>query len=204
MLLPMFPSVQCPICKTSLQGPFPLDGCSCGFNLSGLAGSGTSSFQKKKDPEHRDIVCGRGIGLYGKAINTSFDYYGEANLVQIVGYALTYGERRTIMSVHGGHPTEVIVSFIPDVIGSGVKKGTPGLVQACSGICLMSPDSTAGHDHSFAALDDWVSAKFQGAVSKCFWCGKSTSFGFRTCEQCFLKNGNDWRKLIDPSFIPNI
>lgn len=153
----MFPTVSCPICSKSQPGPFPLDGCSCGFSLSGLAGLGQSTFQIKKDPQHRDIIYGRNVQLYKKQINTSFDYYGVENLVQIVDYALTYGDKRTIKDVRGGKEkeTEVIVSYIPNVIGSGVLETQSQFVYPCSGICLMSPQSISGFDHSFAVLDTW-------------------------------------------------
>ena len=196
----MFPFVSCPVCKTSQQGPFPKAGCACGFSLSGLAGLGSSVFQTRKDPQHRDIIYGRGIQLYGKPINTSFDYYGEANIVDIVDFALTYGERRKTKSLHGNHDTEVIVAYIPDIIGSGITKWSSSTPNPCSGICLMSPESTGGYEHSYAVLDDWVSAKFSGDSSVCRFCPKTTPFGLGICIHCFARNGNDWRNFIDPNY----
>lgn len=196
----MFPTVCCPICSTTQPGPFPRAGCSCGFSLSGLAGYGTSQFQLKKDPQHRDILFGRDIQLNKKPFNTSFDYYGAANLVDIVDYALTYGDKRTIQSLHGGHNTEVIVSYIPDIIGSGLSKFHNSTVSACSGVCLMSPESINGYDHSFAVLDRWVTTKFAGESSCCRFCSKSTPFGIGVCTECFSKNGNRWQNFIDPTY----
>lgn len=197
----MFPIVYCPSCNRSMPGPFPLTGCACGFSLSGLAGKGTSAFQIKKDSQHRDILSGRGIQLYSKTLNTSFDFYGEANLIDVVDFALTYGEKRSILSSHGGHSTSVIVSYIPDVIGSGIQKASPsGVLQPCSGICLMSPESTSGFAHSFATLDDWVSQKFPGDSSVCKFCRKPTPFGLGVCIECFENNGRKWQNFIDATF----
>ncbi len=80
---------------------------------------GTSSFQSKKDLQHRDLLFGRSVNLYNKQFNASFDYYGDAELPDVVRFAISYGDRTTVMSTHGNHPTPLIVSYIPTVIGSG-------------------------------------------------------------------------------------
>jgi len=196
----MFPSVKCPICGCIIPGPFPSVGCNCGFNLSGLAGVGASKFQVKKDPQHRDILYGRSIQLYGKPYNASFDYYGDVTLVDLVRFGLTYGERQIIPSLHGNNPTEVIVSYIPDVIGSGISKLVANINYPCSGICLMSPSSTGGYDHSFPFLDGWVTNRFSGQISTCRFCSRNTPFGIGICDVCFAKNGNQWKNFIDPNY----
>jgi hypothetical protein len=166
--------------------------------LSGLAGLGTSAFQIQKDPEHRELLYGRAIQLHGKPINTSFDSYGEANIVDLVSFALTYGDKRTIQSLHGNNLTEIALSYIPDKIGSGITKWSGGQAYASSGICLMSIGSTGGHEHSFAILDDWVRNKFPNDMSSCRLCKKVTPFGFGVCNDCFAKNNNDWKCFVDP------
>lgn len=196
----MFPKVFCPVCTTELDGPFPLAGCHCGFNISGFAGLGTSAFQQRKDPEHRDLLFGRDLKLYGKPMNTSFDYYGDANLIQIVDYALTYGAKKSITSLHGNHSTEIIISYIPNVIGSGIIKTQSQQVYSCSGICLMSPESIDGHEHSFAFLEDWIAGRFPGEVQKCSFCPNSVPLGIGICAQCMQKNGNNWLNFVDPNF----
>jgi hypothetical protein len=65
----------CPRCGNVIQGPFP-DHCPyCPFNLSALAGRGTTSFQVMKWKKHSDLLQGRNIQLAaGEIYNASFDY----------------------------------------------------------------------------------------------------------------------------------
>ena len=188
------PIVLCPSCNAGVPAPFPRQCPFCPFTIDGLAGMGTSSFQLSKDSEHRDLLIGRSVSLYNKRFNASFDYYGNAELPDIVRFAISYGDRTTVMSTYGNHPTPLIVSYIPAVIGSGVSIYSPG-VMPCSGVCLMSPQN-AYYSHSFPVLDDYVRTTFGGLSGVCRLCGVATGFAQPFCLSCYQKESFDWRKWL--------
>ncbi len=185
---------QCPCCNASVPVPFPIQCPHCAFTIDGLTGLGTSSFQTRKDREHRDLLIGRNVTLYGKQFNASFDYYGNAELPDIVRFAISYGDRTTVMSAHGNHPTPVIVSYIPAVMGSGTSIYSPGNLP-CSGICLMSPASV-NYSHSFLVLDDYVRNTFSGLSGVCRDCGVATGFAQPFCSECYNRQSFNWKKWL--------
>lgn len=187
-------SIPCPNCANHVPLPFPPTCPHCSFTIDGLTGKGTSSFQKKKDSQHRDLLYGRNVDLYKKQFNASFDFYGEAELPDLVRFSISYGDRTIVPSTHGSHPTELIVSYIPSVIGSGASIYGPGLLP-CSGICLMSPAST-GYAHSFPFLDDYVRSKFSGLSSTCRSCGDPTGFAQPFCTKCYQTKSLDWKSWL--------
>lgn len=184
---------DCPKCKGAIQGPFPPTGHNCGFNILGLAGIGTSSFQQKKWNQHTGILYGRNVSLYGKEFNASFDYNGYAQLKDLVQFTIMYGDRAQLPSTHGNHTNDVILSYVPEVIGSGTSIHSPGNVP-CSGLCLISPGSSQ-YAHSFPVLDEWVQQQLNGHSSSCRICGGATSFAQPICAQCYRQHG-DWRLLV--------
>ena len=93
-------TTPCPSCNASVSIPFPTRCPYCAFTIDGLAGMGTSSFQSRKDQQHRDLLFGRSVNLYNKQFNASFDYYGNAELPDVVRFAISYGDRTTVMSPH--------------------------------------------------------------------------------------------------------
>lgn len=188
------PLTQCPSCNASVSAPFPTHCPYCAFNIDGLAGLGTSSFQARKDQQHRDLLFGRNVSLYNKQFNASFDYYGIAELPDIVRFAISYGDRTTVLSTHGNHPTPLIVSYIPAVIGSGTSIYNPGNLP-CSGICLMSPASV-NYSHSFPVLDDYVRTAFNGLSGACRACGVATGFAQPFCSVCYQQQSFDWKKWL--------
>lgn len=187
-------ATPCPSCNASVSTPFPTRCPYCAFTIDGLAGMGTSSFQSRKDQQHRDLLFGRSVNLYNKQFNASFDYYGNAELPDVVRFAISYGDRTTVMSTHGNHPTPLIVSYIPAVIGSGNSIYTPGNLS-CSGICLMSPASV-NYSHSFPVLDDYVRSTFNGLSGACRACGVTTGFAQPFCSTCYQRQSFDWKKWL--------
>ncbi|MCY3016296.1 MAG: hypothetical protein NT171_16610 [Planctomycetota bacterium] len=174
--------------------PFPTRCPYCAFTIDGLTGMGTSSFQSRKDQQHRDLLFGRSVNLYGKQFNASFDFYGNAELPDVIRFAISYGDRTTVMSTHGNHPTLLIVSYIPAVIGSGNSIYSPGNLP-CSGICLMS-SASMNYSHSFPVLDDYVRSMFNGLSGACHACGVTTGFAQPFCSTCYQRQSFDWKKWL--------
>jgi hypothetical protein len=92
--------------------PFPLGCPLCGAIFDGIMWRGTSSFQWRNYQQHRDLLFGRNIAFYNhKQYNTSFRYYGDAMLPDLVRFTLSVGHRETVLSTHGGHLNPIIVSY---------------------------------------------------------------------------------------------
>ena len=188
--------VTCPACSGMVAIPFPSACPLCFSTFDGIMGKGTSSFQIKNNQEHRDLLYGRDIALYkGKTYNASFDFFGEAMLTNLVRLGLSFGHRATIPSVHGGHLTPVIVSYTPQIIGSGTSQYTSAGPLGCSGLLLMSPGSLI-HSHSFPVLDDYVNRTFAGIPAFCTLCGKATGFGHGLCADCYAARDNNWLNFL--------
>lgn len=183
----------CPACHTSVSLPFPSQCPFCDFNINGLAGRGTSDFQRSKYQEHNDIPSGRKIDLYDKEINASFDYNGSASLDDLVRFALSYGDRATIQPANRPYTTDRIVAYVPEIIGSGTSLIDTGPIP-CSGVVLISPASRT-HSHAYPAIDTYVQSAFADHSGSCKSCGTPVRFGFPFCDTCYPKYG-DWRKLI--------
>lgn len=186
-------NVSCPACQKSVSLPFPSRCPYCAFNIDGLAGRGTSSFQTGKYLQHGDILQGRNIGLYGKQFNASFDYNGSASLDDLVRFALSFGDRATVQPRNRPYITDYVVAYVPEIIGSGTSVINTGPIP-CSGVALISPASV-DYSHSFPVIDTFVQSTFANHKGSCKSCGATVSFGFPFCGTCYLLYG-DWRKLI--------
>lgn len=189
-------SFTCPSCSAVVQGPFTGVCPDCGFNDKHLTGIQTSSFQSRKWHEHNDLLTGNTISLYGKTYNASFDQFGNQSLQEIIRYGITFGTRTTLAASRGNHINQVIVSYIPAIIGSGITAYTTG-VYACSGICIISPQQYQ-FGHPFPILDSWVSQSFPNATTNCTVCGAPTQFGYAFCANCHTRYGKNWLDLVRP------
>jgi hypothetical protein len=185
---------KCPQCSSVIPGAFPQQCPYCSFNIDALAGKGTTDFQRIKWNKHTDLLQGRDIQLYGQKFNTSFDYSGSALLADIVRFAITMGDRAMVKAPRGTQQNQAIICYIPDRIGAGTAIYDHGTV-ACSGICLISPNSP-DWGHSFPVLDDWVQQKFAGYKSSCKLCATETAFGQPICAQCYREIGENWKILL--------
>jgi len=191
----MIVTTTCPKCGNPISRPFPNQCPYCPFNLSALAGCGTTSFQVLKWNKHSDLLQGRNIQLAkGEIYNASFNYSGFAQLEDIVRFTVTFGDRTTLPSPHGGYQNPVIISYIPEQLGAGTAIHFPGTVP-CSGICLVSPQSDS-YAHSFPVIDEWVQATYSTNVSFCRFCKTPTAFGQPICADCYAERGSDWKIFI--------
>jgi hypothetical protein len=186
---------SCPKCGHQVAGTFPSKCPNCTFDISALAGRGTTSFQVFKWNKHADLLQGRDIQLQsGEIYNASFDYNGQANLDDLVRFTITYGDRTTLPSARGSYQNPIILAYIPERIGAGTAIHFPGTVP-CSGICLISPQSE-NYSHSFPVIDEWVQTTFAGTTSNCRICSSATSFGQPICAACYIKHGGGWRSFL--------
>ena len=183
----------CPRCSFVITGPFPIQCPNCGFNVSELAGMGTSSFQVRKWNEHTDIIQDRNIDLYGKQYNASFDYNGTAMLQDLVRFTISYGDRISLPSSRG-YTEQYIIAYIPEPIGAGTAIHFPRAVP-CSGICLISPSSPR-YAHPIPVIDEWATRKFARFSSTCRFCGAPASVGQIVCPNCYIPYAGDWRTLL--------
>src|SRR5258706_15563014 len=102
---------SCPKCGHQVAGAFPSKCPNCTFDISALAGRGTTSFQVFKWNKHADLLQGRDIQLQsGEIYNASFDYNGHANLDDLVRFTITYGDRTTLLSARGSHQNPIILA----------------------------------------------------------------------------------------------
>lgn len=180
----------CPSCKKLHEGAFPVS-CECGFNLEGLTGVTLSGWQVGKLREHTDLKYGTDIKLYGKDVNCSFSTAGFDQIEDVTRFALSFGERATIP--RRGGVSNVIVSYIPEIIGYGTARGM-GTSAPVSGCCLISPASEQ-YAHAFPAFNSWISNTFPAATSNCRKCGKTVPFAEPFCLTCVGFIG-DWKNLV--------
>jgi hypothetical protein len=189
------PTFTCPRCKRQFPGPFGYT-CpdpACGFNLDDLTGQSTKQWIVRKDQKHRELLTSGTVTLFGD-YNASFDYNGDAKLTDLVRFTLTFGDWAKVPAGRGRFTNDVIISFVPEVIGSGTSIFQPGLVP-CSGVCLMSPGSL-NWGHSYPALDSYVQNIFGHLPSRCKLCGAATGFAMPVCDACYRKNSFDWLALL--------
>lgn len=183
----------CPQCGAHLNGPF--NGCgACGYSFGHLV-TPTSPEAQNKMADHTQLLTRGTISLGGKPeCNASFDYYGVANLTDLVRFTITYGHRTQVSSGPGRAPSNVIAAFIPEIIGSGVTRYTTDY-QPCSGMLLISPASTKW-GHPFPMLEQWATSKFSGQAATCFRCNNPTPFAQPVCPKCYGELGQDWRNCL--------
>lgn len=187
-----YASCACPRCGGHVDGFFPSVCPFCGLSTNTLANMGTTSFQMRKTREHTDLLYGTDISFYGKKYNASFNFYGNANLQDIVRYTITYGAQIPIQSRNTS--VKAILAYCPEVLGIGTTIGQDTQVP-CSGVCLVSPQST-DWGHAIPVIDDWVKTRYGSFSSRCIICGLSTSVGVPLCEGCYLSHTSSWREMI--------
>ena len=187
----------CPSCSTILYQPF--DGCpACGFTTDHLVHP-ISPEAKKKMLDHTQLLVRDTVELGGRpAFNASFDYYGHANLDELVRYTVTFGHRTEVSSGPGRQPCSVIAAYIPEVIGSGISRYSEDYMP-CSGVCIISPTS-AKWGHPFPMLDQFVDSKMGSESSVCFRCGSTTPVAHPVCINCYGELGNDWKSCLTLDF----
>jgi len=185
--------VICPACGDRQNAPFTVPCPTCGFAIDHLTGIKLSDYQKKKRGEHDDLLHGRSIELHGKEYNASFDHNGDASLLDLLRFTISFGHRSVLPSSRGHYMNPVIVAYTPEVIGSGTSIYTPGLLP-CSGICVVSPASYE-FGHPYPVIQDWVQTTFGSIRTTCPYCGKPTEFGQPFCPECYAAMG-DWRTLL--------
>lgn len=184
----------CPRCKGLIKGVFPHECPYCDFTVSDLVGQGISPFQQKKWKEHTELLYRGSVGLYGKKYNASFNYRGVADLEDMVRFTITFGDTGIIKDSRGIHDNEVILSYFPEVLGTGTAicyhQGVP-----CSGVMVISPASF-DYAHACPVIDDWVREKFPNQQSQCRLCGKRTDFGQPICADCYSKGNDNWKEFL--------
>ena len=140
---------------------------------------------------HGTLSLGDGPGRF----NASFDHNGAASQEKIVRFVAAFGHRESISSGPGREPSEAIVSYLPEVIGSGVSKFWSGEIP-CSGVCIISPASPVW-GHLFPAMDNWIKHRDSGTERVCIRCPNFVSFGHPFCATCYAELGSDWRTFIE-------
>jgi len=186
----------CVQCHEKLEAPFRGTCPHCGFSLQHLFGKKLSDFQKQKRDKHCDLLFGRKIQLHGSNYNASFDSYGDANLEDLMRFTLSYGHHAKLPSRGGRHENEIVLAFIPDIIGSGISVyDTDYQPLTCSGVAVISPASQ-DYGHGFPVLDDWVHQTFKTEEGFCVSCGALTAFGHPLCHKCYEARGSDWLKFL--------
>jgi hypothetical protein len=149
--------------------------------------------KKEKHEElvlHGTLSLGTGPGKF----NASFDYNGVSSLDKLVRFTVAFGHRTQISSGPGRTPSDVILSYVPEVIGSGISNFAAG-PQSCSGICIISPTSPTW-GHLFPAMDSWVQNKSPQTTWMCATCSNAVQFGQAFCPECYVKHGSDWRTFM--------
>lgn len=180
-----------PMSTQLIRCPNPLCGCDYGY----IANPISAEAIEKKD-KHEELVTfgtlsfGDGPGKF----NASFDFNGVASKDKLVRFALAFGHRTRISSGPGRIPSDVVLAYVPEIIGSGVSKFWSGNL-ACSGICVISPASEQWA-HPFPAMDSWVRSKNPGRAWKCTTCPNPVPFGHAFCSDCYARHGSDWRTFL--------
>lgn len=159
-----------------------------------------SPFQVQKWEKHSDLIQGRQLSLHGGPFNASYDFNGLAKIDDVVRFTLTFGQRATLKGKNGRADSDVIISYLPEIIGSGMSQylQTAGNVP-CSGVCLMSPASDV-YSHSYPVLDDWVQPTFKTLDFKCARCKTATGFGQPICAKCYQDGQWDWISYLNGNY----
>ena len=169
-------------------------GCHCDY---GHLINPTAPEAITKKEKHEELVL-QGTLSFGDGpgkFNASFDFNGVSSLDKLVRFTAAFGHRTQISSGPGRTPSDVILSYVPEVIGSGVSKYWTG-TQPCSGICIISPASPTW-GHLFPAMDSWVKSKANpGSVWTCATCTNPVAFGQAFCADCYANHGADWRTFV--------
>jgi hypothetical protein len=136
MIIPhTFTCVSCSGLMNTMLIKCPACGCDYGHLINPTSPEGIIKKQK-----HAEIVINGTISLGngpGK-FNASFDYNGVSSLDKLVRFTAAFGHRTQISSGPGRVASDVIFSYIPEVIGSGISQYSTGN-EGCSGICIISP-----------------------------------------------------------------
>lgn len=192
MIVPhSFPCVSCGYTMTTQLVRCP--GCMCDYSHLVNPTSPEAIEKKEKHFEivlHGTISLGDGPGRF----NASFDHNGAASQDKVIRFVAAFGHRDLISSGPGRKPSDVIVSYLPEVIGSGVSKFWTG-EKPCSGVCIISPASPVW-GHFFPAMDTWIKSKDTGTSRKCIRCPNTVSFGHPFCSSCYAELGSDWSTFI--------
>ena len=187
---------NCPSCGKEFLAPF--SGCcsNCGFSIDHLTGKCLSDFGRGKALKHTEPPKGTPISLEDGQYNAFFNYNGEAKLEYLVKFAISYGDRDILPPASGRrHENPIIVSYIPEIIGSGTSIYNRNLLP-CSGICVISPHSYE-HGHPFPVIDNWVNEKYSCKITKCKFCGEEdTGFGQPFCVKCYNKYNINWENMV--------
>lgn len=192
MIVPhTFPCISCGYTMTTQLVQCP--GCLCDYSNLLDPTSPEAIEKKEKHFEialHGTVSLGDGPGRF----NASFDHNGAASQDKIIRFAAAFGHRDKISSGPGRTPSDVIVSYVPEVIASGVSKFWTR-ERACSGVCIISPASPVW-GHLFPAMDEWIRGHDSGAVRKCVRCSNPVPFGHPFCAVCYTELDSDWRTFI--------
>lgn len=189
--------IKCFNCSYTSSSPFHYPCPSCRISLDHLDRTTESGPQRSKWDEHLDLIYGRSISLYGKDCNCSYDSIGYAKIRHIVEFTAHYGQKLRLPANRGPHINDVLVAFIPEIIGSGISNHYPTLDNhPSSGCCIISPLSIT-YGHSFPVLYDWIIQKWPSTTYLCKKCNKPTHIGLPFCSECYSKYGGDWTKFLD-------
>jgi hypothetical protein len=185
----------------------PTDGCSellatrlsscpnCGFSLSPLITPASPQASVKRIKHTEVILTGTvSVGTGPSGYNASFDHNGLASVGEVIRYTVAFGHRGTISSGPGRTPSDAIVAYLPETIGSGTSNFQSGLT-AVSGLCIFSPASPTW-GHAFPAMDAWIQGHTPLSSFVCARCHGPTSFGHAFCSKCSAEWGLDWRLLL--------
>lgn len=184
---------ECPRCKTKNRIPFIGQCPNCGFTIDHLSGKRLSDFQQRKFKKHTELLYSDTISLDGE-YNASFTHKGNEQLEDLINFTISYGDRVILPSTRGTHHNLAIISYVPEIIGSGTTIYNIGYLP-CSGICIVSPQSYI-FGHPFPVIDSWVRRNFKGTISKCKICGREAKIGQPMCRKCYRRYDNNWKNTL--------
>jgi len=184
---------ECPKCKTKNEIPFIGKCPNCGFTIDHLSGKRLSDFQQRKFEQHNELLYSDTISLDGE-YNASFTHKGNEQLEDLINFTISYGDRVILPSARGTYHNPAIISYVPEIIGSGTTIYNIGYLP-CSGICIVSPQSYI-FGHPFPVIDSWVGRNFEGIISKCKICGREVNIGQPMCRKCYRRYDNNWKNIL--------
>ena len=183
--------ITCPKCNGEIEGIFKLKCPICGFSIEHLVGIETNEFLNSKWNKHglqdgiKKIPLGNGPNAY-------FNFFGIANIIDLVRYTISFGDSGKLPYRKGYN--EVKFCYFPQSIGDGYMTADNSLIP-CSGLMIISPKSLI-YGHSFPVISEWENARFGNIKGHCIRCDSETSFGQTICSNCY-KNGFNWREIVE-------
>jgi hypothetical protein len=143
---------SCPSCGDIFPAPFTGTCSSCGMKTTHPTGPSRSVHGEGKWHEHTTLCHSDELDLGNRPWHASFAVSGTAEIEPLVRFAISYGYRTKIQATHGSSSTDLIICFVPEILGTGTAVDSVSRVPV-SGICIMNSSSPDYGQYSLSCVN---------------------------------------------------